>query len=105
MNFTPHYGSTVSATSSAGATSVNVQPGARALLITNVGTRLVFVRVRNASAPGTASAADLPIPANTQRVIAKASADSVANGESVVSIFSDGAGSTVYITSGSLVEG
>lgn len=98
--FTPYYGGTVSAASSAGVANISVYARARAILLTNVGTQLVFVRVKPSGVATDASAVDLPLPAGTQRVILKSQQDSVAQGETVVSIFGTGAGSTIYATPG-----
>lgn len=97
--FTPYYGSTVSAASAAGAVNVTTLARARALLLTNVGTQLVFVRVKPSGVAADASAADLPLPAGAQRVILKSSEPGV-NGEVTVSIFSAAVGSTIYVTPG-----
>lgn len=98
--FTPYYGQTVSAASLAGAANVTVSPSARALLLTNVGSQLVFIRVKPSTAIADATAADMPLPAGTQRVILKSSQPSGSLGETTVSIFGTGAGSTIYVTPG-----
>lgn len=99
IEFTPQYGATVNAASLAGVANVTVPTGARALLLTNVGNQLVFVRVKPNGSALDASALDMPLPANTQRAILK---DSLigSNGESIVSIFGTGAGSVIYVTPG-----
>lgn len=99
IEFTPHYGATVNAASLAGVANVNVPPSARALLLTNVGTQLVFVRVKPNGSAADASALDMPLPANSQRVILK-DASPGNFGESVVSIFGTAAGSVIYVTPG-----
>lgn len=98
--FTPYYGQTQAAATVAGAVNVNVNPAGRALLIQNVGTQLAFVRVKPAGVAADASATDMPIPANEQRVILKSSQNSVAQGETIVSVFATAVGSTVYVTPG-----
>jgi hypothetical protein len=101
QQFTPYYGQTVSVASAAGAVAVSVASRARALLLTNVGTQLVFVRVRAPGATTNASATDLPLPAGSQRVVLKG-ADPMGgtDGETSVSIFGTAAGSTIYVTPG-----
>jgi hypothetical protein len=48
-----------------------------------------------------ASAADMPLPAGASRVISKDGGNpDVGTGQNVVSVFSTGAGSTVYVTPG-----
>lgn len=101
QQFTPYYNQTTSAASAAGTVAVTTSSRAQALLLTNVGNQLVFVRVRSPGSTAVASAADLPLPANSQRVVMKA-ADPMggADGETSVSIFGTGAGSTIYVTPG-----
>lgn len=101
LSFTPYYGQTVSIASSAGNGAAAVASRARALLIQNVGTQLVFVRVRPPGNSSNATTADLPIPSNTQRVVLKG-ADPMggSDGETSVSIFGTAVGSTIYITPG-----
>ena len=99
--FFPHYGQTVAAATIAGAVNVNVPAAAKQLLLTNVGTVLAFVRVKPSGVAADATAADLPLPAGSQRIISKDGGDgSAANGQTIVSVFSTGAGSTVYVTPG-----
>jgi hypothetical protein len=101
FNFTPYYGQTTSAASSAGNSTLAVAPRARAVLLTNVGTQLVFVRVRAPGATANASATDLPLPAGSQQVILKG-ADPMggSDGETSISIFGTAVGSTIYATPG-----
>lgn len=97
--FTPYYGSTVSVASLAGAANVTTLGRARALLLTNVGTQLVFVRVKPNGVSANATVADLPLPAGAQRVVLKNS-DPGSDGETVVGIFGTAVGSTIYVTPG-----
>ena len=101
QQFTPYYGQTVNAASLNGVVAVSVPSRARALLLTNVGNQLVFVRVRAPGAAVNASVADLPLPAGSQRVVLKG-ADPMGgtDGETSVSIFGTAAGSTIYVTPG-----
>ena len=98
--FTPYYGATVNAASSAGVANVTTLARARALLLTNVGTQLVFIRVKPNGSATDASATDMPLPAGSQTVILKSSEPGALAGETVVSIFGTGAGSTIYVTPG-----
>jgi hypothetical protein len=96
--FAPLYGQTQAAATIAGAVNVNVPSGPKQLLLTNVGTVLAFVRVKPNGVAADASATDLPLPAGAQRIISK---EDGGNGQAVVvSVFSSGAGSTVYVTPG-----
>lgn len=105
FNFTPYYNQTSSVASSAGLGTLAVPSRAPAILLTNVGTQLVFARVRSPSGAENASAADLPLPAGTQRVILKG-ADPMGGtaGETVISIFGTGVGSTIYATPGEVPD-
>jgi hypothetical protein len=98
--FNPYYGRTVSVASTAGAVQTTIEPVGKQLLLTNVGTVLCFVRIRPNGNTTVASVADLPLPANSQRIITRSGNDSVSQGEVTVDVFSTGAGSTVYITPG-----
>jgi hypothetical protein len=99
--FTPYYRQTVSVASSAGNGAVTVGTRGKALLLTNVGTQLVFVRVRPSGDTSNAAATDLPLPANTQRVVLR-DGDPMGgtDGESSISIFCAAVGSTIYVTPG-----
>lgn len=99
--FTPYYNQTTSVASSAGNGTLAIPARARAVLLTNVGNQLVFVRVRPPGSAVNASAADMPLPAGTQRVILKG-ADPMGgtDAETSISIFGTGAGSTIYATPG-----
>lgn len=98
--FTPHYGQTQAVATAAGAVNATVPAGANQLLLTNVGTVLAFVRVKPNGSSADASAADMPLPAGAQRIISKHGDIDAAYGQTVVSVFAAGAGSTVYITPG-----
>lgn len=99
--FAPHYGATVAAVTAAGVVNVNVPAGDKQLLLTNVGTVLAFVRVKPSGVVTDASATDMPLPAGTQRIITKDGGDpDPAQGQTVVSVFAAGVGSTVYVTPG-----
>lgn len=102
--FNPYYGRTTSVASSAGVGTLAVPADARCVLLTNVGTQLVFVKMRGQGSVANATVADLPLPAGTSRVIMKDSApgSAAANAEVTISVFGTGAGSTIYATPGSL---
>lgn len=95
--FGPKYGSTIKVTAGA-AQDVNVDPHAKNLMITNVGTDIAFIRCKLAGDTTAASEVDLPVLGNTQVTISK-SGDGPRDGHSLVSIFSAGA-PTIYVTSG-----
>jgi len=92
--FQPQYGKTKTATTLAGAVNVTVDASPKQLLLENVGTVLAFIRVKPNGDATDASANDMPLPAGRGRVISKD------DSQTVVSVFSSGAGSTVYITPG-----
>lgn len=101
--FAPYYGQTQSAISAAGATvfANPIPSNARQLLIQNVGTVLVYFKMNPAGDVKDATAVDLPIPAGKSIVITKDGGNyGVADGQTRASIFSSGAGSTVYLTPG-----
>lgn len=100
--FAPYYGKTQAAVSAAGATVVTGLPSeAKQLLLQNVGTVLCFFKVNTAGDTTNATAADLPLAPGQSRVITKDGGNcGVADGQTRASIFSTGAGSTVYITPG-----
>lgn len=101
--FAPSYGKTQSAASAAGATvyAAPFPADARQLLIQNVGTVLCYFRMNTAGDTSNATAADLPIAAGQKLVITKDGGNpGVADGQTRASIFSTGAGSTVYVTPG-----
>lgn len=107
FNFTPYYGRTTSVVSSAGNGTLAVPSDARAVLLTNVGTQLVFFRMRSEDNVSNATVADVPLPANTQRVILKDSfpGSGPTNSEVTISIFGTAAGSTIYATPGTVTNG
>lgn len=99
--FSPQYGQTQAAATIAGVVNVNVPPGSKQLLLVNVGTVLAFIRVKPNGVATDATAADLPLPAGASRVISKDGGNTDAGtGQSIVSVFSSGAGSTVYVMPG-----
>lgn len=102
--FNPYYGRTTSVASSAGNGTLAVPADARCVLLTNVGTQLVFFKVRPQGSVANANNTDVPLPANTSRVIQKDSApgSGSATAEVSISIFGTAAGSTIYATPGSL---
>lgn len=99
--FFPAYGKTVSVATSAGVGNVTVPADARQLLLQNVGTVTAWVRVKPAGVSTDASASDLPLPAGASMVISKDGGNpGTGDGQTTVSVYSTGAGSTVYITPG-----
>lgn len=95
----PYYGATQAAATIAGVVNVTVPSIAKQVLLENVGTVLAFVRVKPNGSAVDASATDLPLPAGRGRVITKDGGDfGTQDGQTVVSVFSSGAGSTVYVT-------
>jgi hypothetical protein len=100
--FNPQYGKTQAAPTAAGAVNLTFDNiGTKQLLLTNVGTVLAFVRVKPNGVATDASAADLPLPAGSQRIITRdAGNQSNDNQQMIVSVFASGAGSTVYVTPG-----
>lgn len=93
--FCPAYGRTVAAATINGAVNVTVPTDSRQILLVNVGTQLVFVRVKPQGVTADATAADMPLAAGASRVITK---DPQSQG--VVSIAATAVGSTVYVCPG-----
>lgn len=101
--FAPYYGQTQAAVSAAGATvfANPVPSNARQLLLQNVGTVLCHFKMNTAGDTSNATAADLPILPGKSVVITKDGGNyGTADGQTRASIFSSGAGSTVYLTPG-----
>lgn len=87
--FAPQYGQTQTVATAAGAVNVNVPAAARQLLIVNMATGVVMVRVKPSGVAIDASATDMPLaPNGGTRVISKDSSSSSA--ADVVSVFSPG---------------
>lgn len=100
--FNPNYGATVAAATAAGAVNVNVPAIAKNLLIVNMATGIVFIRVKPNGSAGDATAADMPLAPNASRVITKDGGDpGTQDGQTVVSVFSPGGAlGTVHICPG-----
>lgn len=99
--FNPAYGQTVTLATAAGPVNANVPPGLPQLLIVNMGTGVVFVRVKPSGVVTDASAVDMPIAPNGSRIITKDANPSPANGQTIVSVFSPGgAVGNVYVCPG-----
>ena len=99
--FIPHYGQTQAAVTIAGVVNVNVPSIDKQILLENVGTVLAFVRVKPNGSVVDASAVDMPLPPGRGRIISKDGGDyGTADGQTVISIFAAGAGSTVDVTPG-----
>jgi hypothetical protein len=88
--FNPSYGNTVTLATAAGAVNGNLPPASPQVLFVNMGTGVVFVRIKPNGVATDASAADCPIPPNGSRVLTKDSNPSPTNGQTVVSVFSPG---------------
>jgi hypothetical protein len=93
-------GSTVSVAAGAASADLAIAGDTRQLLITNVGTQLVFARIKYLGDASGATVADLPILPNSQLMTTKAAGNPLL-GESVLAVIAPGgAGSTVYATGG-----
>lgn len=99
--FAPAYGQTQAAATAAGAvnlTFTGIQT--KQFLLVNVGTVLAFVRVKPSGNATDASATDMPLPAGGSRVISSDPSNPSSGVQTIVSVFSSGAGSTVYVCPG-----
>lgn len=100
--FNPSYGQTLTLATAAGAANGAVPPAAPQLLIVNMSTGIVFVRVKPNGVAADATITDLPIAPNGTRIITKDSNPSATNGQTVVSVFSPGGAlGNVYVCPGS----
>lgn len=68
---TPTYGATQAAATAAGAANVAVKPGTKQLMLVNMATGVVMVRVKPSSDNSDATIADMPMAPNSTRVISK----------------------------------
>lgn len=97
----PAYGQTQSAVVSGAGAITGLNPASKQLMLTNVGTQVIFVRVTRGGDSTAATAADCPVMANSQVVISKSDVglDST-DGLSRLAYFATAAGSTLYVTPG-----
>jgi hypothetical protein len=95
--FFPQYGQTQTLATAAGAANANVPATPLQLLIVNMATGIVFVRVKPNGVAADASATDMPVaPNGGTRVISKDP-----NSSNVVSVFSPGGAlGNVYVCPG-----
>lgn len=86
----------------AGAITTGIPGNSRQLLLTNVGTQVLFVRVTTAADATVASASDTPVLPNSQCTITKdgSGTDGSPTAYTRVAYFAAGAGSTLYVTPG-----
>lgn len=97
--FNAKAGSTVSLAAGAAA-NLALDPYSKQIMVTNLGTQLVFVRLKMAGDATVATAADTPVLANTQVILTKQGNGPI-DGHTLLSVVAPGgAGSTVYATSG-----
>jgi len=98
--FSPQAGSTVTVAASGTAQDVQINPESKQIMVTNVGTQVVFVRLKLAGETAVATDTDAPVLPNSQVVLTKAG-KGPRDGHSLLSVVAPGgAGSTVYVTSG-----
>lgn len=94
--FQPKPGSTVNGASGASQDLV-LDPASKQFLVTNVGTAVVFVRLKFTGDTTAATNADAPVLPNSAAVMSKKG--DPGTGHSLLAMFGAG-GSTVYVTSG-----
>jgi hypothetical protein len=88
---TPQYGSTVAIATAAGAANAAVKAGTKQLLLVNMATGVVMVRLKPLSDASDATIADMPMAPGTTRVISREPSNVT------VSVFSPGGAlGTVY---------
>lgn len=95
--FSPHYGATQALTITAAQSTAVFTPQALSpqVLLTNVGTAVVFVRIQPTADAVDASAADTPVLPNSKLVLTRATGESV-----TLRATAAGAGSVLYVTPG-----
>jgi hypothetical protein len=93
--FFPYYGQTQSIATVSGAENSAALPAeSRQVLLANVGTALAFIRYKPDGVTADATAADMPLPAGSTRIISK---DRRAG---IISVFAAATGSTIYVCPG-----
>jgi hypothetical protein len=95
--FSAHYGATSALTITAAQSTVVFTPQSAnpQILLTNVGTAVIFVRIQPTSDTTAASATDVPILPNTKLVLTRGTGEAF-----TLRATAAGAGSTLYVTPG-----
>lgn len=89
--FQPNYTVGQVLTPAAAAVSVSIDPQAKAICLTNLGSNLCYVRVGTGTFSATTT--DYPVPPGTQQIISKADGDNVLSHISA-------SGTTLHIVTG-----
>ena len=100
--FGPYYGKTQTAAVNGAGAFTGLPASSKQLVLTNVGTVVIYVRATIASDATAASAADMPVLPNSQITISKSGNDTDGSpqGWTRLAYFSAGAGSSLSVTPG-----
>lgn len=100
--FFPRNGSTQTAAVTGAAAFTNLAASDQQVLISNVGTQVLFVKVNPAGDTSAASAADCPVLPNSYLIISKDGNHTAgsAQGQTRLSYFAAAIGSQIFVTTG-----
>ena len=98
--FDPSYGRGVNNTVGATDVTQTIRSAPKQLCLTNIGTQVIYVAVRDPADTRAASVADYPVPPNSQQILSKATANAENVGYVLHMIAPGGAGSTLHVIEG-----
>ncbi len=100
--FSPYYGKGQNAVVAGAGAITGLPASSGQLMLTNVGTQVLFVRATLGTDSTAATVADLPVLPNTQVILSKDGSqnDGATNGWTRLAYYAVGAGSTLYVTPG-----